>query len=154
MTKRSLDYLRDQGYEVVISERWFDFPERVKGLPTGKTIKQRVDLFGFADLTAVKSEVPGTLYVQTTSRDHQAERRQKIIMSRSIVPILRSGNRVHVHGWALSGPRGSRKLWKVTITEAYFEAGQVKFRELREVDIQDSGEPEPSLFGGVVESDF
>lgn len=26
------------------------------------------------------------------------------------------GNMIHVHGWALKGPRDTRKLWQLTIT--------------------------------------
>lgn len=146
MTKRSMDFLRDQGYEVAIVERWFDFPERKNGFPTGKTIKQRMDCFGFADLVAVHVDKPGTLYVQTTSRDNQAARRDKIRQSRSIVPILRSGNRVHVHGWAKGGARGARKLWKVSIFEARLESSGLKFYPAGEQDIAEDGEVEPGLF--------
>jgi hypothetical protein len=146
MTKRSLDYLRDQGYEVAVVERWFDFPERKNGFPTGKMIKQRMDCFGFADLVAVHMDKPGTLYIQTTSRDNQAARRQKILESRSIVPILRSGNRVHVHGWAKGGARGARKLWKVSIFEAKLESSGIKFYPAGEREFSDDGAPEVNLF--------
>jgi hypothetical protein len=147
MTKRSMDWLRSQGYSVAIVERWFDFPERKNGFPTGKLIKQRMDCFGFADLVAVKPGIPGTLYVQTTSRDNQAARRAKILEADAVPAILKSSNRVHVHGWAKGGARGERKLWKVSVFSGYLDdIGNVQFRQELEKELDEDGQEAQSLF--------
>jgi len=147
MTKRSMDYLRKDGYSVAIVERWFDFPERKNGFPTGKMIKQRMDAFNFADLIAVKPGIPGTLYVQTTSRDNQAARRAKILEAEAVPAIIKSGNRVQVHGWALAGARGARKLWKVSVWRGYLDdIGNVQFEPESEKELDETGEEVESLF--------
>jgi hypothetical protein len=84
-TRRSLEYLRDQGYVCQIVERWNSFA------------RVRVDLFGFVDIVAIKAGQ--TLAVQTTSSDNVSKRVAKIAES-EYLPALRSANwSVHVHGW-------------------------------------------------------
>lgn len=105
-TQRSLAYLREQGYTVAIVEHW------------NPHARCRVDLFGCFDLVAIRSDVPGVLGVQTTSRTNQAARRTKLLESGHLSTWLAAQNRAHVHGWAKEGPRGERKRWAVTVWEA------------------------------------
>jgi len=128
MTKRSMDYLRKQGYVVAPTEQWISFPDRA----TGKTIKIRRDAFNFCDLIGCHPDHAGTLYVQTTTRVNQSSRRNKILLSPEAVVVLRSQNRIHVHGWAQVGARGRRKLWEVAIFEAKLESSGIHFYPIME----------------------
>jgi hypothetical protein len=84
-TQRSLKRLRDEGYTVAITERWNPFA------------RVRQDLFGFADLLAMKSgEI---LAVQTTTASHFAEHRRKINSEARTQTWLAAGGRIQLHGW-------------------------------------------------------
>jgi hypothetical protein len=96
-------YLRERGYLVLRVEHWNAFTRR------------RQDLLS-CDLLALKAGEP-PLLVQVTTRDHQAARRTKILSTPGVDTWLRTGGRICVHGWALVGPRGSRKTWAVSETE-------------------------------------
>jgi hypothetical protein len=147
MTKRSLDWLKRDGYTVAVVEKWISYPERKNGCPTGKTLRIKQDAYGFCDIIAVKPGIPGTLYVQTTSRDNQAARRAKILEAEAVPAIIRSGNTVHVHGWALAGARGARKLWKVSIWRGYLDKiGNVQFEPVEEKELDEDGEEVQTLF--------
>jgi hypothetical protein len=173
-TKRSLDFLRKNGYRAWITESSMQFPDKkfdvhaeasaliVKVLSSyghgarvtpelvaevSKKIRipmipMKRDLWNFADLAAVKSEINGTTYVQTTTRDHQAERLKKILESPHAQTILEAGNKIHVHGWAKVGARGKAKHWQVTVTDVTFVNGSMT-PVLLDVAEKD---PEPTLF--------
>lgn len=86
-TQRSLAWLRSHGWTAVVVERW------------NAHAKCRQDLFGFADILAIR---PGrTLLVQTTTRDHVAHRVAKIGHTAEAFAWLdRSPEReIEVHGW-------------------------------------------------------
>ena len=77
--------LREQGYTCAITERWNHFA------------KVRQDLFGFADLLAIK---PGEiLAVQTTTANHLADHRRKILSKDHHRKWLEAGGRIQLHGW-------------------------------------------------------
>lgn len=98
-TQRSLAKLRADGYLVAVVERWNSFA------------RIRQDLFGFADLLAIKGNE--TLAVQTTSGSNISARITKILACQAAALWLESPNRsIVVHGWAKRGPRGKRKLWE------------------------------------------
>jgi hypothetical protein len=60
----------------------------------------------------------GIALVQTTSRSNQSERINKIHEIPEAEGWLKSGGRIFVHGWKLTGPRGAkRKTWEVQVTE-------------------------------------
>lgn len=157
-TKRSLDFLRKQGYKAWITETSMQFPDKKfdrmgaarnlinmiaraggitnfrpdEGLLSAVTqdVKQKMipmkrDLFNFADLVGVRGDKRGTTYVQTTTRDHQAERIKKILESEYTPVLLEAGNHIHVHGWAKVGGRAQRKLWKVTVSSIDFVNGSL-----------------------------
>lgn len=146
-TSRSRTWLEKQGFIVALVERTMWFPQRINGIPTGRNIPMKFDCFGFADLVAVHPDIPGTSYIQTTSRDHQAERRQKVIDAVAVPTILKAGNDVYVHGWGKTGARGKRKLWQVSVFKARLNSsGVVVMEEVEEGTIDDDGEEVVSLF--------
>jgi len=83
-TQRSLAYLRELGYHVEIVEKWNHFT------------KQRKDLWGWADLLAIRRDE--VLAVQVTASAVAA--RIKKIEASDTLPLVREANiRVEVHGW-------------------------------------------------------
>ena len=98
-TSRSLEKLRAAGWLVAVVERWNPWA------------KCRQDLFGFADLLAVKGNT--TLAVQTTNGANVAARLDKIRGTQAAALWLESPSRaIVVHGWRKTGPRGKRKTWQ------------------------------------------
>jgi len=117
-TQYSMKYLRRQGLTVEKTEQTVRAPDPV--IPNKwKTWKR--DLFNFSDIVGVHPEHKGTLYVQTTTTDHQADRIHKIAGLAVVQLLIKAGNRIHVHGWGKKGPRGGRKVWQVTVTEIGFD---------------------------------
>ena len=84
-TQRSLKYLRDQGYTVEVVEHWNHFA------------RKRQDLFGFADLLAIRENE--VILVQVTSGTNVSARVKKIAESEHIDMVRKSGMSVFVHGW-------------------------------------------------------
>lgn len=84
-TQRSLALLRERGYVAEVVERWNPFA------------RVRHDLFGFADIIAIK---PGDrLLVQTTSGSNVAARIAKIGDNELAQVAREAGFGIHVHGW-------------------------------------------------------
>ena len=97
-TQRSLKQLRKDGWMVAVVEKW------------NPHVGIRQDLFGFADLLAVKDNT--VLLVQCTSGDNVAARIKKIQESDPAKYWASSPNRwIVVHGWRMVGAKGKRKLW-------------------------------------------
>lgn len=85
-TSRSLKMLREQGWSAGVVERYI------------AAIKRKQDLFGFADIVAMKpGEVP--LLVQATTGANLAARRTKIAENEEAAKALHSGFRIVLHGW-------------------------------------------------------
>ena len=84
-TQRSLDHLRDGGWAPGVVERH----------PRPKVT---IDLWGFADIIAMKhGRTP--MLVQTTTGSNLAARRKKIHASDLAALALQSGFRIVLHGW-------------------------------------------------------
>lgn len=114
-TKLSMDYLRKQGYVVAVVESWLTFPERKNGIPTGKTIRIKRDLWNMADLIAFRPDTRGVYLIQTTTTANQANRAFKIKTSEHAWDWLGCLDRhIHVHGW-LKSRKTNR--WELTVTE-------------------------------------
>ena len=97
-TQRTLALLRKTWPLVAITEHWCPFSRR------------RKDLFGFVDCLAIRHD--DMLAVQTTSGTNVSARLEKIQMSPNTVYWLSNpACRLVIHGWALRGPRGKRKVW-------------------------------------------
>jgi hypothetical protein len=84
-TQRSLKYLRELGYLVEIVE---------KSIP--KTFIKK-DLFGFADLLAIRKDE--VLLVQVTSGSNVSARVKKITDNEHLPAVREAGMRVEVQGW-------------------------------------------------------
>ncbi len=110
-TQRSKKALIDKGWHPAIVEHWNSFTHR------------RYDLFGFADILAMKQdEIP--VLVQTTTGSNFAARRTKIYASDLAALALQSGFRIILHGWRkLKVKRGGKAMvWtlkeeEVTLTQ-------------------------------------
>jgi hypothetical protein len=98
-TQRSLAHVREQGYTAEVVERWNPFA------------RVRHDLFGIIDILAIGNG--HTLAVQTTSKGNMAARIRKIEESEHLPEIIRSGWRLHVHGWA----KDKSGRWQVKVFE-------------------------------------
>src|SRR5882762_8657466 len=102
--QRSKRLLEKQGFKVAIVERWNQYAH----------IRQ--DLYGVADLIALKEDRNGTTYVQCTGEDMQIHLEK--ILSNTVMPtLLRSGNSFFLWAWRKRGARGKRKLWELTEIE-------------------------------------
>ena len=126
-----MNYLRNLGYICAPVEQWITFPDRNK---FGKNIRIKRDCFNFADIVACHADVSGTLYIQTTSAANQAARRNKILASDEAVTVLRSHNKIHVHGWH-KVMIGRAARWKVNVFDAVLDNGEIKFVPLLSDDI-------------------
>ena len=114
--QRSREWLTKAGYLVGTVEQWTRFPSKV---PPFKTVQIRKDLFGFADVIAVR---PGAVFLlQVTSGANASARVEKLLNDREVAPnvlkCLQAGIRIAVHSWAKQGARGERKLWKIRVQE-------------------------------------
>lgn len=98
-TQRSLKRLRSQGWLAGIVEKW------------NSHVGIRQDLFGFADIVAVKGDE--TMWVQCTSGANMSARLKKIGECENAKWILAQSKHqlIAVHGWRKVGARGKRKLW-------------------------------------------
>ena len=105
-TQRSKAKLIAEGYTVAITERWNQFAH------------VRQDLFGFADMVAVRIGTTGVLAVQTTSGSNVSARVEKIRNEPRAGIWLACGNRIEVHGWRKVGPRGKRKTWECRVVDS------------------------------------
>jgi hypothetical protein len=114
-TQRTLEYLRNQGYEAGVVERFLMIAGR---------IPKRFDLFGAIDVIAVHPDKPGCLGVQCCPSARLSDHRELIRnlladgdKGKGIRTWLHAGNRLSIFSWRLGGPRGKRKTWIVTETE-------------------------------------
>lgn len=99
-TSRSLENIRERGYQTWIVEYWNSFS------------RKRVDLFGIFDILAVGNGE--TLAVQTTSRSNMSSRIKKIAASDYIAGCREAGWRIEVHGWAKNA---KSNRWELKVTD-------------------------------------
>lgn len=85
-TARTKQLLESQGWTVEIVEHWNPFARR------------RQDLFGFADLFAVKEGERPKL-IQVTSLSNFATRRTKVAETPAAAVCVGAGIDVEIHGW-------------------------------------------------------
>jgi len=96
-TQRSLALLKKEGYKPWIVESYNSFG------------RNRVDLYGFIDIVALRVGEVGILGVQTTSTSNISARVHKILGIPAYRLWLNCGNKISVHGW---GKKKGR--WEVT----------------------------------------
>jgi hypothetical protein len=99
-TQRTLAYLRGQGFQCWIVERWNAYA------------RIRQDAFGWMDILAYRitpfSEIVG---VQCTSGTNHAARRAKLRALPAVEGWCKAGGFAAVVSWTKRGPRGKRKVW-------------------------------------------
>ena len=96
-TKRSLDYLRNRGWECAITEHWNPFA------------KIRKDLFGFIDILCM-NPARGFLAVQTTAYPNGLARVKKIQGLDTSTAFLLAGGRIQIHEW-----KKVKNRWEVKV---------------------------------------
>jgi hypothetical protein len=83
---------------VEVVERWNPFAKR------------RIDLYNFCDVLCCTDDL--VIAVQTTSGPNVSARYEKLRYLPSVTHWLQSATRrIEIHGWAVRGARGKRKLW-------------------------------------------
>src|SRR5215471_14938678 len=101
-TAKSLEKLREEGWNAAVVERWNQFAKR------------RIDLFNFADLLAFRGEE--ILAVQATDGSNVAHRMAKILATPEASDWCMSWTRrLEIWGWRKVGARGKRKLYECRI---------------------------------------
>lgn len=90
-TRRTLLYLRKFGYLCAAVEKFIP------------KVNIRRDLFGFADVFAVRARPRTFLLVQCTSIDHLTDRVEKVCSAPALRFWLAAGGRVEVWGWFRNG---------------------------------------------------
>jgi hypothetical protein len=124
-TQKSLKWLRDQGYTAWVVEQNVHFFNK----ETHRMEMFKRDAWNIADIIAIRSGDSGTLYVQTTTTGHGADRVAKIRANPIASLLLTTGNRIHVHGWAKRGARGAQKLWTLKIYDLATDTEVVEEQE-------------------------
>jgi len=84
-TKRSLDYLRKDGYLAAVVEKW------------NPHTKTRHDLFGVIDILGIRDGE--TIAIQATSGSNVSARLKKITESDALPDIRKAGWKFFIHGW-------------------------------------------------------
>jgi hypothetical protein len=92
--QRTLQWLREHGYEPAKTEHWNHFARR------------RQDLFGFVDVLAVNEN--DLLAIQTSDGAHHAEHLAKILESKA-ARLLAHYAQVEIWSWSLKLTRERRK---------------------------------------------
>lgn len=139
-TKYSTDYYRKNGFLVGKTE----MNQRVPNPAFPGTFKMwKVDLFGCIDLIAIRPGEP-PIFCQTTTTSNQSARIDKIAGLAAAKVIVKTGAKLHVHGWGKKGPRGGRKTWQLTISEIGYDVDGLLTTEVSHVTgPEDGDEPEP-----------
>jgi hypothetical protein len=108
-TALTLRHLRRLGWTAAVVERWHAHA------------RVRQDLFGFADVIAVKGMRPrcpgGILAVQCTSATNHASRVAKVTAAPALAVWLQAGGRCEVWSWSKrSVARGGPRRWLLRTT--------------------------------------
>jgi hypothetical protein len=107
-TARTLARLRRSGYVADVAERFLPHVNRKR------------DLFGFADVVAVRRGEPGAPAVQATTRAHVADQLRRCQARPELRTWLAAGNRFEVWGWQLYA--GRRQVHRVAVCGAELAA--------------------------------
>lgn len=127
--QRSKRYLEEKGFHVWITEHWNQWSH------------VRQDLFGFADLVAVRHDSNGVWAVNACGED-VAKHIKKYINGwehpkkgqqppNPHLPVwLSAGNRFSIMGWRLRDNEGTRDTYQLRLVEAYLDGAEPKFKEV------------------------
>jgi hypothetical protein len=113
---RSKQLLEEQGFKVGIVEHWHAYAHK------------RMDLYGLADLVAVRGDRSGTTYVQCCGEDVSSHI-EKMLANTVLPDILKAGNPVFLWAWRKRGERGKRKMWDMKEYEFLIKDGAVIAQE-------------------------
>ena len=103
LNSKTANRYRKLGWQVAFVETWNHYGG------------MRRDLFGFADLLAIREGFPGVLAIQVTSTANHAARRRKILASPLSKIWLAAGNEIELVSWY---PAKSAKLLRVEFFSA------------------------------------
>lgn len=118
-TQRTMDWMRRNGYQVDVVERWISY--RLNG----RTVRIRKDLFGFGDLLAFRAN--RVVIVQATSGSNTASRVTKIVENETAKEWVSNGLDIWVVGWRQlvvrnkDGSKAKRKRWAEKVHEVTVE---------------------------------
>lgn len=115
-TRRTMQFLRKEGYTVDVCEKWKVRSTGEGGFPTPALLICKVDLFGIFDLICIKDGREGVLGVQSTSKGALSKHRRAIAESEFSQPWLRCGNRILLIGWYKDG-----RFWKPKLEPIHLE---------------------------------
>jgi hypothetical protein len=127
--QRSRKLLQEQGYDTWIVEK-----------PYNPYTKRREDLYNFADLIGIRSNMLGVTAIQATGEDCQSHIRkilkgftapngQVVPPNQHLRTWLQAGNRFFIWAWRLRGDRGKRKTWDLKEYEFLLKDGQIIVQE-------------------------
>lgn len=123
--QKSREELKRQGYDTWIVEK-----------PWSPYTKRREDLFNFADLVGIRSDIEGVTAIQATGEDISSHI-TKILFGftdakgNSIPPNphiriwLQAKNRAFLWSWSLRGAKGRRKMYRLREIELKLKDGIV-----------------------------
>lgn len=116
---QTMKWLRDIGYTVGKTEQWLAFA------------KIRRDLFGFADVVAMKEGKKGVLAVQTTHQNFIADHKKLLRTMKTVKLWLSCDNRLWLVGWnKFWNYKGTRKIWAPVVFNVVLVCNRVKFIEV------------------------
>lgn len=99
-------------------------------------IKQRRDMYNFADIVAIRKDRQGVLAVQTTRKAFLDEHRKMFRQNKYAKVWLFGGNRIWLIGWDMFwNAKGTRKIWAPVVEEVALgkDSKRVIFREVEEL---------------------
>src|SRR5437588_3580090 len=104
LVNHSLQLFRSLGSLCDTVEKWKRFPDRKKGrcrhCGNASLIQVRSDLFGFADVLAIRPLFPAEIIlIQVTDRTNHSKRREKILSTAEAKLCALGGIRILVQSW-------------------------------------------------------
>lgn len=110
----------------------------------------RQDMYGFADLTAIRHDSNGVWAVNACQDNGEVQahvdkyingwvdvKKGKTYGPNPHLPVwLAAGNRFSIFGWGKRGGVGKRKTWTLRAVEFYLNGPEVKWREVTEDPVE------------------
>lgn len=103
----------------------------------------RIDLFGFADFVAIRSDIPGVTAIQVTSADNISHHINKYLKNEFVRVWLQAGNRFWIIGWYYVP--GGRTRWFYEVCTVKLLDDELQFTRNALVEIS----PPPQTLGSV-----
>lgn len=119
-TQLTLKRVRKEGYSAVVAEKRLPIPDKFI----------TVDLFGFVDVCAIRSDCNGVFGIQATSTPNIAAHVTKAMNIPELMIWLQAGNRFEIWGWQ-NKEKGTR--YKLSRREFYLEGNNIIIDKIKEV---------------------